>query len=354
MAHVADHPGVGLERPSRWSVRRARVAGHSVPFPELVHLHGLWRDALEGRGESLHDVDRRYHDARAAFEREHGEIVSEYWCSRVASGVVLTAEPETRFTPGRLVLYRASDWATENHQEIAALVHRCDELAARAGQVLTGVRERICMQLVMASASHLLSLAETDGDAKRLSAAIEQERHSLDDAETYYHDAATGQAQVVYFTGIAFSMAAIALFAVLGSRWVPLPEIDDREFYGCLAAGAIGAVVSVIQRINSGHFDLEYDVGRSYVRFLGALRPTIGAVFGLALYFAITSRILKLFELPAAGTTARVYALLVIAFLAGFSERWAQDTLTSLTPAGAPPAAAQVEPKRRRARNENE
>ncbi len=94
--------------------------------------------------------------------------------------------------------------------------------------------------------------------------------------------------------------------------------------------------MSVMQRINSGRFDLEYDVGPTYVRFLGALRPAIGAVFGLALYFAITSRILKLFELPQAGTTGRLYALLVIAFLAGFSERWAQDTLTSLAPAGAP------------------
>ena len=90
---------------------------------------------------------------------------------------------------------------------------------------------------------------------------------------------------------------------------------------------------SVIQRINSGRFDLEYDVGPSYVRFLGALRPMIGAVFGLALYFAVTSRILKLFELPQ-DRTDKLYALLVIAFLAGFSERWAQDTLTSLSGGG--------------------
>jgi hypothetical protein len=310
-----------------------------VPFPELVHLHAIWRDALEGRREPLHDIDRRYHELRAAFERRHGAIVSEYWCERVASAVVLTSQQ------GKLAFHRVSDWATEGRPEVAAQIHRCDELAAKASQVLTGVRERISLQLVTASAAHLLSLAESQTDEKKLAAAIEQERKNLDGVEAYYHDAASGQAQVVYFTGIALSMLLLVGAAVLGGFLVHLPGIDDREFYGCLAAGAIGAVVSVVQRINAGRFELEYDVGCHYVRFLGALRPLIGAVFGLALYFAITSRILKLFELPPGGTTSRFYALLVIAFLAGFSERWAQDTLTSLAPSGAA-AATRARPRR--------
>jgi hypothetical protein len=305
-----------------------------VPFPELVHLHALWRDALEGRRDRLADLDRDYHDTRADFERDHGRIVNELWCSRAASAVCLTAQPD--FKGDKLSFHRVSDWATEGMPEIAAQLHRCDELATRAAQVLTGVRERICLQLVMSSASHLLSLADGSADAKRIETAVEQEKKSLDEAQAYYHDAATGQAQVVYFGGMAISMALIAAFSLLGGFLLPLPGIDDREFYGCLGADRSGAVVSVLQRINSGRFDLEYDVGRAYVRFLGALRPVIGAVFGLALYFAISSRILTLFELPHGGTTGRLYALLVVAFLAGFSERWAQDTLTSLAPAGAP------------------
>ena len=128
-------------------------------------------------------------------------------------------------------------------------------------------------------------------------------------------------------------MAVIAAFALVGGFLLALPGIDDREFYGCLGAGAVGAVVSVMQRVNAGRFDLEYDVGAGYVRFLGALRPLLGAIFGLAIYFAINGDILKLFALPQRGTTSRLFALLVIAFLSGFSERWAQDTLTSLVPA---------------------
>ena len=368
MTQLADDAALAGARGRWWWVGRAGRLRHSVPFPELVHIHHLWRDALEAVDGRFLDIDPRYRAVRAAFEREHGRIVSEYWCRRFPSAVVLTARPASGLVrlvrSPSLVFHRASDWATKDEPEIAAQMHRCDELAARGTQVLTGVRKRICMQLVMASASHLLSLVDArDGgdesgtareehaevNRKKIAAAIEQERRSLDKAEAYYHDAATGQAQVVYFAGMAIVMLLFGLFALLGTvlgwLWTSLPGIEDGEFYGCLAAGAVGAVVSVIQRINSGRFELEYDVGRRYVCFLGGLRPTIGAVFGLALYFAINSEILKLFAVPNEGT-GRLYALLVIAFLGGFSERWAQDSLTALVPAGAPSKTPASEPKR--------
>jgi hypothetical protein len=371
MTQVADDAALAAAR-GRWSWLGAWGSRRSVSFPELVHIHHLWRDALESEDERFLDVNSRYRAARAAFEREHGRIVSEYWCWRFPSAVVLTAKPASgpvRFVKGpSLFFHRASDWATKGEPEIAAQMHRCDELAARGTQVLTGVRKRICIQLVMASASHLLSLVDArerddsgtareehaEANKKKIAAAIEQERRCLDEAEAYYHDAATGQAQVVYFAGMAIVMLLFGLFALLGTLlgwlWTSLPGIEDGEFYGCLAAGAVGAVVSVIQRINSGRFELEYDVGRRYVCFLGGLRPTIGAVFGLALYFAINSEILKLFDLPNEGT-GRLFALLVIAFLGGFSERWAQDSLTALAPTGAASKTPASEPKRTRRRH---
>jgi hypothetical protein len=342
MAHVAD---LGFERKSWRMLARARGRGAApVPFPELVHCHALWRDALEGRRDHLAELDRDYRDTRKDFELRRGEIVSEFWCSRLPSAVCLTSMPGLKGP--KLTFHRVSDWATEGLPEVAAQMHRCDALASRASQVLTGVRERICMQLVMSSASHLLSLADGKTDAKQLASGLEQERKGLDEAEAYYHEAAAGQAQVVYFGGMSLAMIVIASFALAGGFLIPLPGIDDREFYGCLGAGALGAVVSVMQRVNAGRFDLEYDVGRGYVRFLGALRPAMGAVFGLAIYFAINGQILKLFELPPQGTTSRLFALLVIAFLSGFSERWAQDTLTSLVPAAGGPPPKEKAPRK--------
>ena len=53
-------------------------------------------------------------------------------------------------------------------------------------------------------------------------------------------------------------------------------------------------VVSVIQRINAGKFELDYDVGRPYALFLGGLRPLIGGAFAMAISFAFTGGLLHL------------------------------------------------------------
>ena len=54
----------------------------------------------------------------------------------------------------------------------------------------------------------------------------------------------------------------------------------------------------------------------------------IGSVFGLLAFFMLTSKFVQVFDIPAQGSVQRFYFLCVIAFAAGFSERWAQDTLT--------------------------
>jgi hypothetical protein len=103
--------------------------------------------------------------------------------------------------------------------------------------------------------------------------------------------------------------------------------------------------VSVIARVNSGSFALDVDVARGYTLFLGALRPVIGSIFGVLSYFALTSGFVEVFKLPKAESIERFYFICVIAFAAGFSERWAQDTLTGgltgrgRTPMDPPPAA---------------
>jgi ABC-type branched-subunit amino acid transport system permease subunit len=108
--------------------------------------------------------------------------------------------------------------------------------------------------------------------------------------------------------------------------------IHWATWVAAVIAGSVGAVVSVVQRINAGDFELEYDVGRPYAFFLGGLRPLIGAAFALAISFAFTSGMM---HLPISGTDRQAnerYAILVVAFLAGFSERWAQDTLATAAP----------------------
>jgi hypothetical protein len=301
---------------------------HAVSFSELVYAHfDWWRERQDGSSD--HSATRAYDAARAAFERRHGEIVSAFWCSHVESAVALTEKKRLRgLRSPAWGFHRESDWATQNAPDIAADLHRCDELAVRANTVLTGVRQRICMQLVVASAAHLLSLADaraSNADEATTAAALNQEWTAIKKAEAYYKEASNGQAQMVYFAGMATLTLILSIFATI---WL---TISWATPVAALIAGAVGAVVSVIQRITNGHFTLETDVG-GYPFFLGGLRPLIGGAFAMAISFAFTGGLLHLPVAANESTDNRRLALLVLGFIAGFSERWAQDTLTSVLP----------------------
>jgi hypothetical protein len=306
---------------------KPRRTSHAPTFTELVYAHFDWwqqrqQPSANGRAGAA------FREELARYERRHGEVVNAYWCSHVESAAALTekkrriswATPLTEFQ-------RESDWATKNAPDIARELHRCDELAVRAQIVLRGIRQRICMRLVMASAAHLLSLVDAraaHSDETKIAAALEEERTALDKAEAYYCTAANGQAQIVYFVGMVFTAAVISLVAgiCLTADWAGAE-------YAALIAGAVGAVISVVQRINAGQFDLEYDVGRPYAFFLGGLRPLIGGASALVIAFAFKSGVLHLPLSSDASTSEEQFALIVLGFIAGFSERFAKDTLAA-------------------------
>lgn len=303
---------------------------HAVSFSELVFARfDWWRNRQSGAADE--SASRMYDASRVAFERRHGEIVTAYWCSHVESAVALTEKKRLRgHRSPAWGFHRETDIATQSSPDVAAELHRCDELAVRANSVLSGVRRRICMQLVVASVAHLLSIVDAranGADEETTTPALEQERAAINKAEAYYKEAANGQAQMVYFGGMAAVAIALSIIAAI---WL---GIDWATPLAALIAGAIGAVVSVVQRINTGKFTLEYDVGSRYAFFLGGLRPLIGGTFAMAISFAFTGGLLHLPVAANESTDNRRLALLVLSFIAGFSERWAQDTLTSLLPA---------------------
>jgi hypothetical protein len=305
-------------------------------FPELVYAHfDWWRETRSGNLTA--PTKQRYEEAHTAFSETHGEIVKAYWCSHIESAVVLTEKRRALPWLGpRCGFHRESDWATQDWPDIATELHRCDELAVRAKAVLTGVRQRICMSLVMACAAHLMSLVDrraANSDRAANASALAQEQLALAKAEEYYDQAANGQAQIIYFVGMAL---VAGLLGICAAVWLSL---DWASPVAALVAGAIGAVVSVIQRINAGKFALDYDVGRPYALFLGGLRPLIGGAFALAISFAFTGGLLHLPVAVGESAADRRLALLVVSFVAGFSERWAQDTLVAAVPSMAPKQA---------------
>ena len=309
-----------------------------VTFPDLVRIHFRWRRALHDDSgvsdEERARLDREYREALACFEDEHGELINAYWCADVESAVALTAGRPNNGWVRRLLsvsprFHRVSDWATRDEPDIARALHHCDELAIRAGEVLRGRSRRIAIQLVMTSACHLLSLIDARGEnpPQMHKAAVVAELRELAEVGQSYRQSANADAQLVYFAGMAIGIAALVLLYSITGSVLERPGVQASTIVGCLVAGAVGAVVSVIARVNSGSFSLDEDIARGYTLFLGSLRPWIGSIFGLLIYFAVTADIVQLFEVPADPEDA-FYFFCVLAFAAGFSERWAQDTLT--------------------------
>jgi hypothetical protein len=316
--------------------------GGGCTFAELVYAHSDWR--ADSTGSRPARSDEQYRLTLQRFEAAHGSVVSAYWCSQIESAVALTEKPRRFPLRPRIGFHRESDWATKRLPEIAAELHRLDELAIRARAVLSGVRRAICLQLVASCAAHLLSLADDAASPERrreVNEALAEERRRIDKVEAYYDEAANGQAQIVYVAG----MVTIAvLVSVLGTLLLLVHFETYQVGIAAAIAGAVGAVVSVIQRITNQSFQVDYDIGRPYAFFLGGLRPLIGGAFAIAVTFLFDSGIV---HLPTATGNRRDehLALIVVGFLAGFSERWAQDTLATALPqqhaAGQKPAQQQ-------------
>jgi len=184
-------------------------------------------------------------------------------------------------------------------------------------------------------------------------------RAQLAAALDYYTANAKRCAYFEYFAGMIRGVLVnivlafgLVFFARNAAPWlwhdVDLENKALAEAFGCVVAGGIGTFFSVVLRMTTGSFHIDYEIGRRRLRLIGSFRPFIGAASGLALFFAAESGVVKL---PGATRVMpnykEFYLLAFFAFLAGFSERFARETFLNAdqevaaaqgAPAGGPPA----------------
>jgi hypothetical protein len=250
-----------------------------------------------------------------------------------------------------LRLHTATDWRTSNAPIVANLLHEWETLGIKAGEVLRETSERITLHWIFAASSRLLGFVDRKAHTKpaetTLREVVQAQKQELAAVADYYDRAGENSARIVYFRGMIWGAASLAalLGIVFSSGWA-LGWLDPSEertqtLFMTLALGAAGAILSVMTRMaRKDGFELDFEVGRKLVRFLGGLRPWIGAMFALALYLALKSSVLELFQ----NAPKTVYFYATIAFLAGFSERWAKVLLDGAT------AASGEDPGRQRQR----
>ena len=310
-----------------------QVGGSS--FSDLVRAHYKREQGRGSRnGAALHKAEDDYQAKLAQFEREEGKLAAVYWSTRNASAVALTiGNPRWRRNPFvdtdmDVRLHRVTDWVTKNAEPIAELLHECDILAIRAREILRGTSQRIALQLIYSVQEHVLGYIER---SDRRSPAKEEEmvaaqRDELARIEKYYLRTGAKAGRIVYASGmllgamllVALCTAVALLLAYSFGYWT-----RDVAFLAlCTGAGAVGALVSVLSRMSSGNddrFSIDFEVGRPLLRRLGLYKPFVGSVFGVATYFLLAGGLLPT-ATPGKGNPMYFYG--IIAFLAGFSERF--------------------------------
>jgi hypothetical protein len=317
----------------------------SVSFPELVWAHHERQKEVKA-GIRNGPWEEEYRRRLARFKAQHGELREAYWCRYEASGVALTEKRVPRSLSnlrGRetaMQLHAAVDWRTANAPRIAAFLHQWETAAIKASEVLRSSTERIALAWIFAATTRLLSLVDRKPGAAVEEAmrdvAREHERE-LAEVHDYYARAGENSARLVYFRGMLWGTAVLA--ALVGGAfllawaldWLDPADASTYTLFVVLAMGAAGAFLSVLTRMaRRNGFAVDFEVGRKSVRYLGGIRPWIGALLALALYLALKSSLIELLQ----GTSKGIYFYASVAFLSGFSERHAKVMLGGILAGG--------------------
>jgi hypothetical protein len=276
-------------------------------------------------------------ELRAAFTRRHGVIIDEFYCHKTTGAAALTENC--------LVMVYGHDDAA-----IAKLLFECEMLSSEMRQTLSGPSRMICMERVFTVVRTLLHLldeeeqpseppdhqsAEQPIEDLTRRRAIEYQRQAIRSVESYYTRTAERVSIRSYIFGMCAAIVAGLYVATMLSYL--LIDVSDtttriRNVVGtppdsmvvCLLAGGAGAVFSVMQRVTMRKLTVDHTAGRFMVLALGAIRPIVGAASAFIIYSLVRSGILPL-EVP--QSDEETYFWVVLGFLAGFSERFAQDTI---------------------------
>ena len=126
-------------------------------------------------------------------------------------------------------------------------------------------------------------------------------------------------ARALYFKGAIVGVGVATFVTLFG-----LGYGFDNIMVQMWMAGAIGAMLSVMQRLNDDKLDVQYEVGPALLSLTASLRPILGGFAGFLTLLLVLSRIVPL----PVGTGSDDLYLVVLAFAAGFAERSIPDIIS--------------------------
>jgi hypothetical protein len=314
-------PPIQTEPTARIVEYDSAISRHEASFTQLGAAIFFARPEFSPDPSKRLVSERYIEPLTEAFEAAHGHITHSFYCRRVTAAAVLT---------DRHQLWVIHPPLEPNVLPIADLLFECDRLNTEADRVLVGKERSTDLQttkiLIYGALVKSLALLDSQlGPAPK--EIIELHKRELEQAAHYYLRAASRYAKFDYFVGMLVGIFVCLLVIALGALVWVLFGFDayiGKILVGCLVAGGIGAVISVLSRMTFGELVLDYEAGRRLLTMFGGFRPVIGMAFGAAMWVMAGSGVLALGPSEASKIP---YFQILIAFLAGFSERWAQDML---------------------------
>jgi hypothetical protein len=330
-----------------------KTAGDELPVDEKQLIRGV---------SSLTAFIEAYKNRRAdpgtwttvlkEFEDENGPISDSYITSKLDSGAILLKRGHASRLPWRgrrrhllvrldrsdnspyepqfdQVMWRALWTARRTERESDYLLPR------RSRKVFADMLYSVVVYLLGTLDMVARRNAKSSNAVKVLQKAASSAKQELDELERYAERAAIRTAIRYYLLGLPLGALFLSI-VVLFVQSLDLTGQSARS-YAVIAvvAGGIGSMASVMFRITRGQrLSVDIQQGPWVTVFAGMFRPLIGAVFGVALYVLVQGDLLPL-DVPEEYPD-HFYAGL--AFIAGFSERWAQDTIVRSAPIAPSPA----------------
>jgi hypothetical protein len=282
------------------------------------------------------------------YARSYGDIRESFLGTNVRAAAMLVRPPGpmARLRSSRKIrLHYDGLQAAAVQPEFEAAIWRARSMERQSELILGGRSRKVLVEMLFAVLIYLLNVLDSvtpptpgpDGSMRgdrhvRVQSALKSVKEELDRLEAFAADAARKAALRWYLYGLPLGAVAGAslIYAADGLSFV-IAEVPAGMVRVCFGCGAVGAVVSVMIRITRGQrLVVDSDQANIVTLLAGSFRPLIGAVFGLALYVFVVSGLVPL-TVPGKDPKESLF-FAGLAFLAGFSERWAQDTILQSAP----------------------
>lgn len=288
--------------------------------------------------------------ARRRFSAEHEGIQKDYWSERPWAGCALTGDSWIHSVmnsyDAELVLYenRIHQLCRDAHRTFEAAQRDEDAAGGRLGlfqKNRRNSREKAERDLKESGEMLYTVLTRVIGTASVLEdehASQQQRDEALAAVRMEWKIVRTSvegmiqrQARFEYFEGVGLG-AAITISLLVGAGLLAAhfganQFSEPGAFTAALIGGAMGAVISVTQRMTANTLTLDFAAPKHQKVLLGALRPLVGAVFAAVVYFTIIGGLLAVEARTGKDASVTLAFFAVAGFASGFSERFATDVL---------------------------